>query len=109
MSHNTNYKAIASTTVTRDLREFDPKTENIYQSVAIISKRANQIAAEIKEELSSKLEEFSTGGDNLEEVFDNPEQVELSKHYERLPKPTLIAIHEFLDGKVYSRIPGKDQ
>jgi len=96
---------IESTTVTRDVREFDKETENIYQSVVILSKRANQISVDMKEELSSKLEEFSTSTDNLEEVFENREQVEIARHYEQLPKPSLVSINEFLNGKISYRIP----
>lgn len=94
--------------VTRDVRKFDGTTGNIYEAVAIISKRANQISSEIKEELSNKLQEFSNHTDNLEEVFENREQIEISKHYEKLPKPSLIAIQEFLDDKVYFRNPSKE-
>jgi ferritin-like metal-binding protein YciE len=72
-----------------------------------MSKRANQISSEIKEELSSKLQEFSSHTDNLEEVFENREQIEISKHYEKMPKPTLISIQEFLEDKVYYRNPNK--
>ena len=108
MSHNTNYKEVSSTTITRDLRKFDPKTENIYESIAIISKRANQIAHELKEELEVKLNEFvQPNVDSLEEIFENEEQIALSKYYERIPKPTLIATQEFLDGKVYFSNPLK--
>jgi len=81
--------------VTRTLREFDEVTGNIYESVAILSKRANQIGKELKEELNRKIEEFATTGDNLEEVFENREQIEIAKFYEQLPKPTLLAIQEF--------------
>ncbi|TVQ16354.1 MAG: RNA polymerase Rpb6 [Bacteroidetes bacterium] len=95
-------------TVTRDLRNFDLETQNIYQSVVIASKRANQIALEMKEELNSKLSEFATSTDNLEEVFENREQIEIARHYEQLPKPTLVAISEFLNDKIYSRIPERD-
>ncbi|TCV18953.1 RNA polymerase Rpb6 [Sphingobacterium alimentarium] len=101
--------AIPNTTVTRDLRELDKTTENIYESIVIISKRANQIGVEIKEELNAKLAEFASSNDNLEEVFENREQIEISKHYERMPKPTLVAIDEFLKDKVYFRNPSKDQ
>lgn len=94
--------------VTRDVRKFDASTGNIYEAVAIISKRANQISSEIKEELSTKLQEFSNHTDNLEEVFENREQIEISKHYEKLPKPSLIAIQEFLEDKVYFRNPAKE-
>ena len=95
-------------TVTRDLRQLDAPTGNIYESVAIIAKRANQISAELKEELTGKLNEFATHTDNLEEVFENREQIEISKMYERLPKPVSVALQEFLDGKVYHRNTSKD-
>jgi DNA-directed RNA polymerase subunit K/omega len=94
---------------TRDIRKFDGVTGNIYEAVAIMSKRANQISSEIKEELSGKLQEFSSHTDNLEEVFENREQIEISKHYEKLPKPSLISIQEFLEDKVYYRNPGKSE
>ena len=97
------------TTVTRDLRLLDPETGNVYESVAIISKRANQISAELKEELTGKLNEFASHTDNLEEIFENREQIEISKFYERMPKPVNIAIQEFVDGKVYHRNPLKEQ
>lgn len=97
------------TTVTRDLRKLDGETGNIYESVAIISKRANQISAELKEELTGKLNEFASHTDNLEEVFENREQIEISKFYERLPKPVNIAIQEFTESKVYHRNPAKEQ
>lgn len=96
------------TTVTRDVTEIDAKTGNLYESIAIVSKRANQIAAELKEELSGKLAEFASSSDNLEEVFENREQIEISKFYEKLPKPTTIAIQEFLDDKVYFRKPSAE-
>lgn len=101
------YKRIKSetTTVTRDLRRFDKDTANIYQSVVIVSKRANQIGQEMKEELNTKLEEFSSSTDNLEEVFENREQIEIARHYEQLPKPSLLAINSFLTDQVYYRIP----
>ncbi len=93
------------TTVTRNLYDMDNPTGNLYQSVAIVSKRANQISVQMKQELNTKLEEFTSFTDNLEEVFENREQIEISKFYERLPKPTLIAIQEFMEGKVYYRTP----
>lgn len=93
------------TTTTRDLRSLDGTTGNIYESIAIISKRANQISAEMKEELTNKLAEFASNTDNLEEIFENREQIEISKYYERLPKPSLIAIQEFFDNKIYHRNP----
>ncbi|MBK1440669.1 DNA-directed RNA polymerase subunit omega [Parapedobacter sp. ISTM3] len=102
-------KAVPNTTVTRDLRDLDKKTDNLYESIVIISKRANQIAVDMKEELNSKLAEFATTNDNLEEVFENREQIEISKHYERLPKPTLVAVDDFLNDKVYFRNPAREK
>jgi DNA-directed RNA polymerase subunit K/omega len=107
-ANNTNKPAVASSTVTRDLRELDVKTDNIYESLVIMSKRANQISNNIKEELHQKLSEFASSNDNLEEVFENREQIEISKYYEKLPKPSLVAVQEFLDGKVYYRNPAKE-
>lgn len=95
-------------TVTTDVRAIESKTGNIYESLAIISKRANQIGSEIKEELTSKLSEFASHTDNLEEVFENREQIEISKFYERLPKPTAIAVNEFMDDKIYHRKPTEE-
>ncbi len=94
-----------STTTTRDLRDLDKNTGNVYESIAIISKRSNQIGSEMKEELTNKLAEFASSTDNLEEIFENREQIEISKYYERLPKPSLIAIQEFLEDKIYHRNP----
>lgn len=96
-----------TTTVTRDLMELCSDTGNIYETVAIIGKRANQISQDIKNELSKKLQEFASGNDNLEEVFENREQIEISRFYEKLPKPTLIATKEYEEGKVYYRNPSK--
>ena len=95
-------------TVTRDIRNFDAPTGNIYESISFISKRANQISSEMKEELSAKLAEFASNSDNLEEIFENREQIEVSKYYEKLPKPALISINEFLEDKTYYRNPAKD-
>ncbi|MBN2273124.1 MAG: DNA-directed RNA polymerase subunit omega [Bacteroidales bacterium] len=92
-----------STTMTRDLKSLEAKTGNIYESVMICSKRANQIGIEIKEELNRKLEEFANYTDNLEEVFENREQIEISKFYERMPKHTLIALDEFERDEIYVR------
>lgn len=91
--------------VTRNMNEIMEPTGNVYESVAVLSKRANQIALEIKEELNSKIAEFATPNDNLEEIFENREQIEIAKYYEFLPKPTLIAVHEFLNDQVYFRNP----
>ena len=95
-------------TVTRDVVELWNETDNVYESVAIIAKRANQISVEIKQYLIKKLAEFASYSDSLEEVFENREQIEISRYYEKLPKPTLLATQEFLDGNVYWRDPSKD-
>lgn len=97
-----------TTVVTRQKDQFYKGTGNIYETVAILTKRANQIASEMKEELNKKIEEFATNNDSLEEVFENREQIEIAKFYERLPKPTLIAIHEFLNDEIYFRNPHKE-
>ena len=105
-----DYKKVKSDTsaVTRTVRDFDQETGNIYESVAVMSKRANQISLEMKEELDRKIAEFASPTDNLEEVFENREQIEIAKFYERVPKPTLIAVQEFLDDKIYYRNPLKE-
>ena len=92
-------------TVTRDIMNLCEETGNIYETIAIISKRANQISVEIKQELSKKLQEFASSTDNLDEVFENREQIEISRFYEKLPKPSLIATQEFIEGKIYYRNP----
>ena len=94
-------------TVTRNVMELCDETGNIYESVAIIAKRSNQISAEIKGELSKKLQEFASVSDSLDEMFENREQIEISRFYEKLPKPTLMATEEFVEGKVYFRNPSK--
>ena len=95
-------------TVTRDIMNLCDETGNIYESIAIIGKRANQISVEIKQELSKKLQEFASSTDNLDEVFENREQIEISRFYEKLPKPSLIATQEFIDGKIYYRNPAQE-
>ena len=95
-------------TVTRNLQDLWKETGNIYESVAIIAKRANQISVEIKQDLSKKLAEFASYNDSLEEVFENREQIEISRYYEKLPKATLLATEEFLEGNVYWRAPAND-
>ena len=90
-------------TTTQDFTQLDHETGNLYESVCVIGKRANKISQEMKVELNRKLEEFAYYTDNLEEVFENREQIEISKFYERLPKPALIALQEFLDSKLYHR------
>jgi len=97
------------TTITRDLDKLDVDTDNIYKSIVILSKRANQISAEMKEELTQKLDEFASNTDNLEEIFENREQIEISKFYERLPKSAAISIQQFEEGKIYQRMPEPEQ
>lgn len=92
--------SVSTTTITRNLNDFREKTGNLYMSVAIISRRADQIQRSLKEEINRKMEEFSTYTDSLEEITENKEQIELSRQYERLPKPSLIATQEFIDGKL---------
>lgn len=96
-------------TVTRDLMELCEDTDNIYETVSIIGKRSNQIAVEIKNDLSKKLQEFASYTDSMDEVFENREQIEISRYYEKLPKPTLIATQEYIEGKVYYRNPAKEK
>ncbi|MDD6891745.1 MAG: DNA-directed RNA polymerase subunit omega [Bacteroidales bacterium] len=98
-----------TTTVTRNMRDLWEETGNVYETVSIIGKRANQIAVEMKNDLSKKLQEFASYNDNLEEVFENREQIEISRYYEKLPKPTLIATQEYIEGKVYYRNPAKEK
>lgn len=98
-----------SNTVTRNMMELCEDTGNIYETVSIIGKRANQISVEMKNDLSKKLQEFASYNDNLEEVFENREQIEISRYYEKLPKATLIAAQEYEEGKVYFRNPAKEK
>lgn len=93
-------KNIPTNTTTRTISELDAPTGNIYQSVNIIARRANEVAAKTKTELQRKLQDFVNTPDSLEETFENREQIELSKHYERLPKPVLVATEEFLSGEM---------
>lgn len=95
------------TTVTRNLETLNKGTNNVYETVVVVSKRANQISVEMKQELNKKLEEFASFTDNLEEVFENREQIEISKFYERLPKPTLISLQEFEESKIFHKNPDK--
>lgn len=94
-----------SNTQTRDIREIEKATGNIYETVMIIAKRANSISLEMKSELNKKLEEFASYTDNLEEIHENREQIEISKFYEKLPKPTSIAMEEYIEGKLFYRYP----
>lgn len=93
----------ARTTVTRSLNEIDEPTGNVYEALVMIARRADQINDQIREELHDKLEEFATHTENLEEIFENKEQIEVSKFYEGLPKPTALALQEWLEGKVHTR------
>ncbi|MCR9173344.1 MAG: DNA-directed RNA polymerase subunit omega [bacterium] len=93
------------TTVTRDTIDLEKSTDNIYESIVLLSKRSNQLNVSLKEELTQKLQEFASTTDNLEEIFENREQIEISRFYERLPKPVAIAIEELLEDKIYVRNP----
>lgn len=95
-------------TVTYDRNQIDEPTENIYESISIIARRADQINTEIKKELIDKLEEFATYNDSLEEIFENKEQIEVSKFYEKLPKPHALAVQEWLTDKIYFRNTDED-
>lgn len=106
-----DYKKVTAptNTITRDMNSLCADTGNIYETVNIIARRSNQIAVEMKSEMDKKLQEFASFNDNLEEVFENREQIEISRFYEKLPKPTLIAAQEYTDGKVFHRNPSKDK
>ena len=102
-------KKVPTNTQTRDLCDLAAPTGNIYETVVILSKRANQIAIAEKKELTRKLEDFKNDRDTMEEVFENREQIEISKYYERQPKPSLVAIEEFRDGEVFYRMAKQDE
>jgi DNA-directed RNA polymerase subunit K/omega len=106
-----DYKKIKTdvNAVTRNIEDFTNGTGNVYETVSVLSKRANQIGLEMKEELNQKISEFATTTDNLEEVFENREQIEIAKYYEHLPKPSLISIHEYLNQEIYFRNPHKER
>lgn len=97
------------TTVTRDMIELSKNTGNVYETVSIIARRANQIAAQMKTDLEKKLQEFAPYNDTLEEISENREQIEISRYYERLPKPTLIATQEYIDDKLFYHKSNKDR
>jgi DNA-directed RNA polymerase subunit K/omega len=105
-----DYKKVKTNTSAEslDVDKFEVDTNNIYESIAILAKRANQIGLDLKEELNEKVSEFQVNGDTLEEVFENREQIEVARFYEKLPKPTLLAIHEFLENQIYYRNPLKE-
>ena len=102
-------KKVPVNTITRGVKYLAEPTGNIYETVVILSKRANQIALAEKKELSKKLEDFRTDHDTMDEVYENREQIEISKYYEKLPKPDLIAISEFEDGELYYRMAGTEE
>lgn len=102
-------KSIPTNTITRDVKYLAEPTGNIYETVVILSKRANQIALAEKKELGKKLEDFRNERDTMEEVFENKEQIEISKYYERQPKPDLVAISEFENGELYYRQAKSDE
>lgn len=99
----------ANNTVTRDMMALSEDTGNVYETVRIIAKRSNQISVEMKQDLDKKLQEFASYNDNLEEVFENREQIEISRYYEKLPKASLIAAQEYTEGKLYFRNPNKEK
>lgn len=101
-------KKVNNTTITRNTAEFNKMTDNIYETVAVLTKRANQIAMEEKRELHNKIDEFKSSSDAIDEMYENREQVDLVRRYEQQPKPTLEAIEEYLDGKIYYRNPAKE-
>ena len=105
-----DYKKVnaPTNTISRDMSSLSENVGNVYETVKIISKRANQISAEIKSELDKKLVEFSSLNENIEEVFENREQIEISRYYEKLPKSVLIATQEFIEDKIYYRNPLKN-
>lgn len=100
--------AVNASIITRDNQKIAEPTGNVYESIVVIGKRARQISAQQKEELNSKLAEFASSVDNLEEIFENREQIEISKFYERMPKPSTVAIDEFMEGKVSFRTPDEE-
>ena len=104
-----NKAKVPTNTITRDVKDLAEPTGNIYKSVVILYKRANQIALAEKKELTKKLEDFKNDRDTMEEVFENKEQIEISKYYERQPKPDLVAIAEFENGEIAYRTAGEQE
>ena len=102
-------KKVPTNTITRDTRDLVKETGNLYETVVILSKRANQISLAEKKEITRKLEEFKNERDNMDEVFENKEQIEISKYYERQPKPDLVAISEFENGELFYRRAQEDE
>lgn len=101
-------KKVVNTTITRNTGDFSQGTENIYETVAVLTKRANQIAAEEKRELHNKIDDFKSNNDTVDEMYENREQIEIVRRYELQPKPTLEATEEFLEGQIYYRNPAKE-
>ncbi len=98
-----------TTTISRDMNAMSEEIGNVYETVMVIAKRANQISTEVKSEIDKKLQDFGNTSENIEEVFENREQIEISRYFEKLPKPVLMATQEFIEGKVYYRNPLKDK
>ena len=101
-------KKVNNTTITRNTADFSRMTDNIYETVAVLTKRANQIAADEKRELHNKIDDFKSSADAIDEMFENREQIEIVRRFERQPKPTLEAIEEYLEGQIYYRNPAKE-
>lgn len=101
-------KKVVNTTITRNTADFSKQTDNIYETVAVLTKRANQIAAEEKRELHNKIDDFKTSNDTMDEMYENREQIEIVRRYELQPKPTLEATEEYLEGQIYFRNPAKE-
>ena len=101
-------KKVVNTTITRNTGDFSLGTENIYETVAVLTKRANQIAAEEKRELHNKIDDFKSNNDTVDEMYENREQIEIVRRYEMQPKPTLEATEEYLEGQIYFRNPAKN-
>lgn len=104
-----NVTNVKSSIETRDINKLAEPTGNVYESLNVIAKRSRQIATNVKEELNGKLAEFASTVDNLEEIFENREQIEISKFYERMPKPSKIAASEFMEGKIMFRRPEQEE
>lgn len=98
-----------TSTISRDIGGLSNEIGNVYEMVTIIAKRANQINSELKSEIEKKLQDFTGAADSIEEIYENREQIEISRYFEKLPKPSLLATQEFIDGKIYFRNPLKDQ
>ena len=101
-------KKVVNTTITRNTGDFSQGTDNIYETVAVLTKRANQIAIDEKRELHNKIDDFKSSNDTVDEMYENREQIEIVRRYEMQPKPTLEATEEFLEGQIYFRNPAKD-